>query len=303
MRIEQNQIKVALRITSPKSILSVDVEDWFHILEIPGLPGVDKWDNLPSRVESNFLKLLELFGAKGVSVTCFFLGYVARRYPHLVKQAQAAGHQIGSHGFAHKLIYHMSPDEFFNELRDSKQLLEDICGQEVIGFRAPGFSLTVQTPWFYDMLAKADFRYDSSLFPAARLHGGIMSADLRPHIVLTKHGRVVEFPITVVNLVGRRWCFFGGGYLRLFPYPIIERMARKVLAEGRPVIYYVHPRDIDPEQPRLAMNPIRRFMCYVNLSTTEGKIRRIVDAFELITFEQFIKENNLLEEKSDGQDS
>lgn len=300
MIIGGSSIKIAATTKCLKSIISVDVEDWFHILEIPSLPSADQWDNLPSRIERNFLRLLELFATKEVRVTCFFLGYVAKRYPHLVKQAQTAGHEIGSHGFAHKLIYRMSPNEFLNELMDSKRLLEDICGQEVIGFRAPGFSVKDQTPWFYDILAQGGFRYDSSVFPAPRLHGGISSADPRPHIVETQHGRVVEFPISVLDLVGRRWCFFGGGYLRLFPYLIIERMARKVLAEGRPVIYYIHPRDIDPEQPRLAMNPIRRLMCYVNLSTTEQKIRRIVETFEFTTFTQFMQESNLLEEKSDG---
>src|SRR5713101_2863732 len=127
-------------------VLSVDVEDWFHILDVPATPSMSQWQSLPSRVEMNFRKLLDLFGANDVKSTCFFLGWVAERYPHLVKEASALGHEIASHGYSHTLIYKMSPEEFDWDIRRSKQILEDISGQEVIGYRAPGFSVTAETP-------------------------------------------------------------------------------------------------------------------------------------------------------------
>src|SRR5216684_71795 len=140
-------------------ILSVDVEDWFHVLDIPASPDLADWDSLPSRVEANFLRLLELFARHDVRSTCFFLGWVAEKYPHLVKEASALGHEIASHGYSHTLVHKMSHEEFDRDIRRSKQILEDISGQEVIGYRAPGFSMTAKTPWFFEKLAGAGYRY------------------------------------------------------------------------------------------------------------------------------------------------
>lgn len=285
-----------IKETKLKSIFSVDVEDWFHILDVPAAPDISEWDSLPSHVERNFMKLLDLFSKKNVKVTCFFLGYIARCFPGLVKEAYARGHEIASHGYAHRLIYQMSPQEFLVDLLQSKKLLEDLIGKEVIGFRSAGFSVTEETPWFYDKLIEANFRYDSSVFPADREHGGLKSANYGPHPVVTEVGQIIEFPITVLALYGKPLCFFGGGYLRFFPYRLVRRMARRVLKEGRPVIYYVHPREIDPKHPRLPMNLKRRFKSYVNLKGMERKIINILDDFEFCTFQQFIHENNMLSE-------
>lgn len=275
-----------------KSIFSIDVEDWFHILDVPGTPDLDKWDSLPSLVEKNFLKLLDVLAEKNVRVTCFFLGWVAKKFPQLVREAATRGHEIASHGFAHRLVYAMTPHEFMEDLVFSKEVLESIVGKPVLGYRTSGFSVTDKTPWFFDKIVQAGYLYDSSVFPAPRQHGGMKSDNLGPHYVETDSGNLMEFPITVTKVGGRPLCFFGGGYLRLAPYPVIRSMARKVLREKRPVIFYIHPREIDPNHPRLSMSVARRFKSYVNLRTTERKIRRLVTDFPVMTFEQFISQHN-----------
>src|SRR5271167_4618775 len=268
------------------SILSVDVEDWFHILDDPSVPSIDQWATLPSRVEKNFSTLLDIFSEKNVEVTCFFLGWVAERFPHLVKEAAARGHEVASHGYGHRLIYEQSRSDFYEDVRRARRLLEDISGGEVAGYRAPGFSTTDETPWFFDVLAEAGYQYDSSVFPAVRSHGGMRQGRRDPYRV--SESQVLEFPITVSDLLGKPMCFFGGGYLRLFPYWLIRRMAHQVLGEGRPVVFYVHPREIDATHPRLPMSRTRRFKSYVNLETTEGKVRRILQDFPVTTFKNVL---------------
>jgi polysaccharide deacetylase family protein (PEP-CTERM system associated) len=282
----------------PKSVFSVDVEDWFHILDIPGGPPLAEWDSLPSRVEKNFQRLLDLFSRHDATVTCFFLGWVAERYPHLVREASKRGHEIASHGYAHRLVYQMNQREFRDDGARSRKLLEDLTGREVLGYRSAGFSVTKQTPWFFETLAEAGYRYDSSVFPALRGHGGMKSAPRRPYWTGPDGTGILEFPITVTNWLRKPICFFGGGYMRLFPYWLIQRMSRRVLAEGRPVLFYVHPREVDPSHPRLAMSPARRFKSYVNLSSTEEKVDRILSEFPVTTFRALLESAVLSETTS-----
>lgn len=269
------------------AIFTVDVEDWFHILGVAGTPPIEEWDRLPSRVEANFRRLLDLFDAAGVQITCFFLGWVAERFPSLVREAAARGHEIASHGYGHRLVYEQSPTDFYEDALKTRLLLEDLGGGPVQGYRGAGFSVTKDTPWFFEELVKAGYEYDSTLFPAARGHGGLRSDRYGPYRIETPSGPLLEFPITVTDVWGSPRCFFGGGYLRLFPYPLVRLMARRVLAEGRPVIFYAHPREIDPDHPRLAMNLQRRFKSYVGLRGMEGKIRRIFQDFPINSFARF----------------
>ena len=249
-----------------------------------------EWDRLESRLERNFRGLLELLAEGGGIATCFVVGYFARRFPQLVREAVAAGHEIASHGYFHRLIYEMSSTEFFEDARATRELLEDVSGRPVRGFRAPAFSVTEQTPWFFDKLAEAGYGYDSSVFPAPHQTGGLATGEFAPYTVQTLAGAIEEFPITAVRVLGNPMCFFGGGYLRLFPYQVIRAMGQKALGEGRPVIFYVHPREIDPDQPRLPLSRRRRFTCYVNLQTTRPKISRILRDFQVTSFEGFISQ-------------
>ncbi|MFB3813637.1 MAG: XrtA system polysaccharide deacetylase [Terriglobales bacterium] len=270
-------------------IFSVDVEDWFHILDVAGAPDFASWERQPSRVERNFRELLEIFAERDRRVTCFFLGWVAQRFPHLVREAADLGHEIASHGYAHRLIYTMTEAEFTVDARRTRELLEDIAGEPVQGFRAPGFSVTPETPWFFAALEEAGYRYDSSVFPSTREHGGWSGAECGPHVVAGTG--LVEFPISTIGVFGRRLCVFGGGYLRAFPTWFVRRATRSVLGEGRPVIVYIHPREIDPKQPRVQMPLRRRIKCYVNLRTTEKKVRQLTAEFASMTFREYVAEN------------
>jgi polysaccharide deacetylase family protein (PEP-CTERM system associated) len=285
-----SRLSAALPTSSAKCIFSVDVEDWFHILDLPSTPGLSTWDSLPSRVESNFRRLLEIFSEAQVHVTCFFLGWVAQRFPHLVREADRSGHEVASHGYAHRLIYEMTPQEFYEDAFTSKRIIEDIVGHPIWGYRASGFSVTERTPWFFDKLMEAGYRYDSSVFPAPRGHGGLKNGHYAPYWVGGSVEGLIEFPITVIKVLGKPVCFSGGGYLRLFPFSLIKRMVFHLLEQDRPVIFYVHPREIDPHHPRLPMGLRRRFKCYFNLKTAESKIRRVLSAFEVMTFRDFLAE-------------
>ncbi len=272
-----------------KCVFSVDVEDWFHILDLPSTPDVTEWDGLPSRVEQNFLRLLEIFEQRGVRVTCFFLGWVAKRFPHLVKEAAKHGHEIASHGYTHSLVYRMSAAAFYQDAVSAKKILEDVTGEAVWGYRAAGFSLTQETEWFFDKLIEAEYVYDSSVFPARHGHGAMEDGNRAPYWIERASGRLAEFPVSVTEVFGKPFCFFGGGHLRLFPYPVIRTMTRRILAEPRSVIFYVHPREIDPDHPRLSMNWKRRFKSYVNLKSTKPKIERLLDEFQITSFEGLIR--------------
>lgn len=274
----------------PLNILSVDVEEWFHILEVDGTPPIDSWSRLESRVERNFEKLLERFAAHDVSVTCFFLGWVAERFPHLVRRAADAGHEIASHGYAHQLVYTQSPAQFGQDVARARKHLEDLSGMPVAGYRAPGFSITEKTPWAFEELVRAGYSYDSSLFPAARGHGGFAGAERAPHAIDTPSGSLLEFPISVASVMGRRICFFGGGYLRFFPISLIRSMSRQVNREGLPVIYYVHPREIDPGHPRIPMGRVRHFKSYVNLSSTMNKLESLMRDQPLVSFRDWMSQ-------------
>jgi polysaccharide deacetylase family protein (PEP-CTERM system associated) len=268
-----------------EGILTVDVEDWFHILDIGG-PQIDQWDNLPSRVEQNFIRLLDLFSQKKASTTCFFLGWVAKRFPHLVKEAVSRGHEVASHGYMHRLTNELTREQFYEDVLRARLVLEEITGTPVSGYRAPGFSTA---EWFFDTLAEAGYRYDSSIFPAPHGHGGRPNSPREFHTIPCRNGQTLfEFPITVADVLGKPVCVSGGGYMRLFPYWFIRLKSREVVKQGRPVIFYIHPREIDPDQPRMPMSAYRRFKSYVNISSTEAKLARILDDFRVSTFQQYL---------------
>lgn len=265
-------------------VFTVDVEDWFHILDVPSTPPLEQWPGLQSDVERNTRRMLDIFREKQVKCTLFFLAWVAERWPHLVREALADGHEIASHGYAHELVYTIPRERFASDIRKAKDIIEQAGGSKVLGYRCPGFSVTVETPWFFDEVRAAGYVYDSSVFPGSRGHGGLPNAKPVPHIVPTAHGDLVEFPISLGSMFGKPMYFFGGGYLRFFPYTLIRNRVNAVLAENRPVIFYLHPREIDTAQPRLPMSAKRNFMTYVGLKTTEPKMRKLFDEFKFMRF-------------------
>ncbi|HOM79082.1 MAG TPA: polysaccharide deacetylase family protein [Candidatus Cloacimonas acidaminovorans] len=273
----------------PKSIFTIDVEDYFNVTEERGEPPVSEWDSLPSIVESGFLKLLDLLDTYQVKATCFFLGYVAKKYPHLVKEAQKRGHEIASHGMFHRIVYKMSKDEFTADLLQSKNILEDICSEQVTAFRSPSFSLTEASPWFFETLAETGFIADSSVFPVKRDYGGYKTTQKKPYWITTEKGDICEFPISVAPFCGKDICFFGGGYLRLFPKRVILYMHKKLAKQGIPTLFYIHPREMEPQHPRLKMNKMAYFKSYVNLNTVQPKLEAILSSSKFITCRQYIE--------------
>lgn len=267
------------RLSTPACFLTIDVEDWFHLLEHRSIPERHRWDALPSRVEQNFGRLLDLLDRHESQSTCFFLGWVAERFPHLVKEAAKRGHDIASHGMDHKRPVEMTRTELDLDLRTSKAMLEDISGQKVEGYRAAGFALPSDTRHFFESLAENGYRYDSSVFPARHRHGGQPGAALGPRTISTPSGSVEEFPISVLPFLGRRLCLFGGGYFRVAPFALVRLGARSVLDSGRPLVLYLHPREIDPSQPRLPLGFTRSLRAYVNLHRTEPKLNQLLHEF------------------------
>jgi len=243
---------------------------------------------MPARIMHSLPRLLDILDESGTRATFFFLGWLARRHPDLVRETQRRGHEIAAHGYAHRLVYELSESEFHDDARMTRELLEEISGARVLGYRAAGFSVTPRTPWFWDALVRAGYAYDSSIFPAGRAHGGFAGAPERPHAVAAEHGRIQEFPVSVTPILGRPVCLFGGAYLRLCPYPLLVQRARRLQLERQPVIFYLHPREVDPDGPRLALGPWRRFKTYVNLRGTATKVRRLLAEFPFITFAEWM---------------
>lgn len=269
--------------TKSLNMLTCELEDWFHILGTNGPPPRDQWSGLSLRAEASIRRMLDLFAENNVRATFFCLGWMAERMPTLVRDCLDAGHEIGSHGYAHVLAYDVGPRVFKDDLERAKKILEDITGQSVNGFRCPGFSVTDENRWVFDVVAATGHRYDASVFPANHGHGGLRDTPVGPHVVQTASGPLVEFPVSTVPFLDRRICMFGGGYLRLFPLSAIRWGIRRLHSNGLPLIIYIHPREIDPEHPRLRLKLHRRFKCYVNLRTTWHKLIWLCENCEFTT--------------------
>ena len=269
---------------------TVDVEEWFHIC------GVDKeeikfenWDKLESRVTGNTLKLMEILRENNVKATFFFLGWIAERYPELVLKVKKEGHEIATHGYAHKLIYKQSPEEFTKDLEKSIDVIEGIAKEKVIGYRGAGFSIKKESLWALKIIAERGLKYDTTIFPAKRGHGGLQTFRLYPHLINFENDlKLWEFPISVVNILGKNIPFSGGGYLRLFPYWFIKQAIQRINRKGQAVMIYIHPREIDVEQPRIKLPLYRKFKYYVNLKTTESKIRALLSDFKFTSIKEIL---------------
>ena len=273
----------AVSLRETPDVLTCELEDWFHILDSDRTPRFDDWGKLPLCAERNVDRLLDLFEATQVRATFFCLGWMAERMPQVVRRCQAAGHEIGSHGYAHLMACPTNRAAFREDIVRAKGILEDITGNEVIGFRSPGFSVKNDNTWFFDVVSESGYRYDASVFPAYHGHGGYSGINPGPHIIAASGGPLVEIPASTVRILGRRFCFFGGGYLRISPLPVIRWGARVLHKEKRPLIVYLHPREIDPNHPRLPLGPWRSFKCYNNLRTTLPKLTWLCEHYRFRT--------------------
>lgn len=269
---------------------SVDVEDYFQVAAFEDAISRDAWDRLEPRVERNTRRLLDLCAEHRVKGTFFVLGWVAERWPQLVRDIRDAGHELGTHGQDHRRVTTLSQPEFREDVRRSKGTIEDIAGVEVIGYRAPSYSIVRETMWAVDVLAEEGFRYDSSIFPIRHDRYGIPDFSRFPRPLRGHNGTALhEVPISTVRFAGMNLPFVGGGYLRHFPYPFIHwGMERLNGFERRPAILYVHPWEIDPDQPRQAVPWLTRVRHYRNLDRTEGRLVRLFSDYSFTTIREVL---------------
>jgi polysaccharide deacetylase family protein (PEP-CTERM system associated) len=276
--------------------LTVDVEDYFHVSALAGAIQRDTWDSRESRVEGNVRRLLALFDETGARGTFFVLGWVAERYPELVREIARRGHEIACHGFSHRLVYEQPPREFHEETLRAKKLLEDVTGAAVLGYRAASYSIVRRSLWALDTLVELGFAYDSSIFPVRHDRYGIPDAERSPHRLATPGGKaIVEWPLSTARAFGLKLPVSGGGYFRLLPYWLTRWGLKSInQREARPFIFYLHPWEIDPEQPRVAAGPLSRFRHYTNLEKCEGRLRRLLREFRFGTVRDGLVQLGLL---------
>jgi len=261
--------------------MTVDVEDYFQVSAFDDVVRRDSWPAMESRVVANTERLLELFDEFNVRATFFVLGWVADRHPTLVRRIVSRGHELASHGYGHRLVYSQSPAEFREDVRRAKRLLEDAGGVEVRGYRAPSFSVTTASLWALDVLLEEQYRYDASIFPIRHDRYGIPDAPRWPHEIERPTGRVYEIPGSTVRLAGTNLPVAGGGYFRILPYAWARfGISRVNRLERRPIVFYLHPWEIDPHQPRLKAGAVSRFRHYRNLHKTEGRLRQLMRDFQ-----------------------
>jgi polysaccharide deacetylase family protein (PEP-CTERM system associated) len=264
--------------------LSIDVEDYYQVSGFESKVRFEEWPSHESRVIGNTWRLLELLGFHQVKATFFVLGWIAERYPQVVQAIHQEGHEVASHGYRHRLLYTMTREEFREDVKRTKTILENLTGEPVIGYRAPSFSIVQDNLWCLDVLKDLGFEYDSSLFPIAHDRYGIAGGSRLPyHHALPGGGRILEFPPSTIRLLGQNVPVAGGGYFRLFPYRFI-RWAIQCLnqQEGAPAIIYLHPWEIDPAQPRINGSLLNRFRHYVNLDKTEPRLRQLLNDFQFV---------------------
>ena len=269
-----------------QNAMSVDVEDYFQVAALESTVNRRDWEDLESRVERNTDRLLQIFSDADVSATFFVLGWVADRHPQIVRRICGEGHELASHGYSHKLIYKQSREEFAEETRRSKSVLEDISGRPVLGYRAASYSITPKSLWAIDALADAGFEYDSSIVPVRHDLYGVPGAKAHPHRLELSDGRsIIEFPPTTISLLGQRLPIGGGGYFRLFPYWFTRWGLRTINdREGMPFTFYLHPWELDPDQPRFEHTSLKsRFRHYNNLDRCEARLLQLLSQFRFTT--------------------
>jgi polysaccharide deacetylase family protein (PEP-CTERM system associated) len=260
--------------------MTVDVEDFFQVQAFAGCVERSSWDGMPRRVEANMDRILALFSEAGITATFFVLGWIAERHPGLIHRIVAQGHELASHGYAHIPVHEQTPEAFRSDIGRTKKLLEDIGGVPVRGYRAASFSIGASTLWALDVLAEAGYDYSSSIYPIVHDHYGMPDA---PRFAFRSgDSSILEFPMTTLPLLGRNLPCSGGGYFRLLPYAVSRWALRRVnKRDRRPCIFYFHPWEIDPDQPRLAAAPLKsRVRHYLNLGRMEARLRHLLVDFE-----------------------
>lgn len=277
--------------------LTIDIEDYFQVSNFSEVITFSNWDKYECRVEMNTERILNILNDFDAKATFFILGWIAERYPGLVKTIQQQGHEIACHGYVHRSIRHQTETEFKEDVKISKKILEDIVGEEIIGYRAPVYSITRNSMWIFKVLIEEGFKYDSSIFPVRRYRYGTPNTPRFPYVVTldgqpgstdltgstdSTDGFIVEFPITTIRVLGENLPIAGGGYFRLFPYWFTKWSLKRInITEKKPFIFYIHPWELDVDQPRIrSASNLAKLRHYVNLNKTEDKLRRVLTDFD-----------------------
>ncbi|MBI3805576.1 MAG: DUF3473 domain-containing protein [Nitrospirae bacterium] len=268
--------------------LTIDVEDYYQVSGFESHVRFDQWPNYESRVIGNTWRLLEMLHFHRVKATFFVLGWIAERYPEIVLAIQKEGHEVASHGYQHRLVYSMGREEFWEDTKRAKGILEDLCGVPIVGYRAASYSIIEETLWAIDTLQELGFQYDSSIFPIHHDRYGIPNASRFPYYHMLSEGRkLLEFPLSTVRLLGRNVPVAGGGYFRLFPYRFIQWGIQRINErENAPAVVYLHPWEIDPGQPRINGGRLSKFRHYLNLHKMESRLRQLLLDFRFVPLQQ-----------------
>ena len=279
-----------------RNALTVDVEDYFHVSAFADSISRSDWSKHTLRVELNTQRLLDLFDEHRVRATFFVLGWVAERVTGLVREIASRGHEVACHGYSHQLVYEQSEAVFREETLRSKMLLEDVIQSPVRGYRAASYSITKRSLWALDILAEAGFEYDSSIFPVHHDRYGIPDAPKYPYRLTTPHERsLIEFPLSTASFLGYRLPMAGGGYFRLYPYPLTRAGLRQINSRAhKPFIFYLHPWEIDADQPRIQASWLSRFRHYNNLDKCESRLRKLMSEFQFTTTWEVLKDLELV---------
>ncbi|MBP2674444.1 MAG: putative Polysaccharide deacetylase [Deltaproteobacteria bacterium] len=276
-----------------RNVFSVDVEEYFQVEAFSGLIRKQDWDNMPRRAGEQIRRTLDLLETYKVRGTFFVLGWMAEKNPALVKSINDAGHEIGSHGFSHKMISHMTKREFREDIRRSKDLLEEITEKEVHGYRAPTFSIMEKTSWAYEILLDEGYRYSSSVYPIYHDRYGWPGFGRDPRKMASNgKGEIWEIPMSVGSLGPLRLPFGGGGYLRIYPLFLTKALFRSLETEGRSTILYMHPWELDRDQPRVRAPFFRRIRHYMGIGKMEGRLAALLGSKKFGTVRQFMEERN-----------
>ncbi len=284
--------------TDMYNALTIDVEDYYMVSAFSDVVSFEDWHIYESRVENNTCKILDLLNEYGVKATFFVLGWVAEHYPSLVKSIHNSGHEVASHGYNHRLIYNLTPNQFREDIRKAKTITEDITGTAVTGYRAASYSIVKKTLWALDILIEEGFAYDSSIFPIHHDRYGLPGAERFPHIIKRTSGTIMEFPPSTYQVFGQNIPVAGGGYLRLFPARFTKNAIKKINEKDKNMtIVYLHPWEIDVNQPKLCGCWKSRLRHYINLNSTLPKLKILLNEFRFKTLADFTQQSDIF--KSD----
>ncbi|HSK74158.1 MAG TPA: XrtA system polysaccharide deacetylase [Pyrinomonadaceae bacterium] len=267
--------------------LTIDFEDWYQGLEIP----YSDWEKFEDRIEMVGDKLLQILEEGNTKATFFMLGYVAEQHPEIVKKIKSAGHEIGTHGFSHTLIYKQEPEVFRQEMKRAVEFLEDLTGEAVLGHRAPFFSITKDSLWALDILGELGIKYDSSIFPVLNYRYGIAGAPRFPYKIKREKYEFMEFPVSTLKLPGVTLPISGGAYFRIYPYQLTKQALRAVNRSGNPITFYLHPWELDPDHPRIDVPRRIALTHYFNLGATERRLRKLLRDFDFAPMKEVLNIN------------